>query len=100
MRTWFVQDADGGGFTQYANMLAYLADHEAKSNVTVYKQIWNEPDLTSYFNYSDSATTFFHGTATDYNDMYRAGATAMAVSYPSNTAFPFFPTMQGTPRPG
>ena len=53
------QDASGDGFTQYAAMLAALAEHEAKGNVTVYKQIWNEPDLTSYFNYSAGGTTFF-----------------------------------------
>ena len=65
-------------------MLAALADHEAKSNITVYKQIWNEPDLTSYFNYSAGGTTFFHGTASDYNAMYAAGATAMAVGLSSS----------------
>lgn len=60
-------------------MLQALAKHEAELNVTVYKQIWNEPDLTSYFNYTAGGTTFFHGTNADYNQMYEEGATAMAV---------------------
>lgn len=61
-------------------MMKVLASHEADDlNVTVYKQIWNEPDLTSYFNYSAGGTTFFHGTNADYNAMYESASTAMAV---------------------
>ena len=75
-----VQDATGGGYTQYGNMMKVLAEHEQKDlNVTVYKQIWNEPDLTSYFNYSSGETSFFHGTNSDYNAMYTAASTAMKV---------------------
>lgn len=74
-----LQDADGSGYSQYGNMLRELAQHEAEMNVTVYKQIWNEPDLTSYFNYSAGGTTFFHGTNVDYNQMYEAASKAMAV---------------------
>ena len=75
-----MQDATGGGYTQYGNMMKVLASHEAKDlNVTVYKQIWNEPDLTSYFNYSAGGSTFFHGTNSDYNSMYESASTAMAV---------------------
>lgn len=63
-------------------MMKVLANHEAKDlNVTVYKQIWNEPDLTSYFNYSAGGTTFFHGTNADYNSMYESASTAMAVGF-------------------
>ena len=53
--------------------------NEKALNVTVYKQIWNEPDLTSYFNYTAGGTTFFHGTKYDYNAMYAAGSMAMKV---------------------
>lgn len=86
---WVVsQDATGGEYTQYGNMLMTLAAHEAHDlNVTVYKQIWNEPDLTSYFNYSAGGTTFFHGTNSDYNNMYAAASTAMAVNvFPLSSA--------------
>ena len=76
-----LQNADGSGYSQYADALKALAQHEADMNVTVYKQIWNEPDLTSYFNYSAGGVTFFHGTNTDYNEMYAAASTAMAVSF-------------------
>ncbi len=75
-----VQDATGGGYTQYGEMLKTLAQHEAfKLNVTVYKQIWNEPDLTNYFNYSAGGTTFFAGTNSDYNQMYEEASLAMLV---------------------
>lgn len=80
---WSLQDATGGGYIEYGNTLKALAEREASQNVTVYKQIWNEPDLTSYFNYSAGGTTFFHGTSADYNQMYEAASTAMAVSSPS-----------------
>ena len=74
-----MQDATGGNFTEYATMLANLVQNNAKTNVTVYNQIWNEPDLTSWFNYSAGGTTFFAGTASDYNAMYAEGSVAMKV---------------------
>lgn len=83
-----MQDASGGEYTQFGNMMKVLASHEADDlNVTVYKQIWNEPDLTSYFNYTAGGTTFFHGTNADYNSMYESAATAMAVSSILHTVF-------------
>ena len=86
-----MQDAVGGEYTQFGNMMKVLASHEADDlNVTVYKQIWNEPDLTSYFNYSAGGTTFFHGTNADYNAMYESASTAMAVRLSLDTTFSFF----------
>jgi len=77
-----LQDATGGGYTQYGEMLRTLAQHEASDlNVTVYKQIWNEPDLTTYFNYSAGGTSFFAGTNSDYNQMYEEASLAMLVSH-------------------
>ena len=74
-----MQDADGIGYTEYGQMLQVMAAHQAGLNITVYKQIWNEPDLTDYFNYSAGGVSFFHGTNSDYNQMYEAASTAMAV---------------------
>ena len=74
-----MQDADGFGYSEYGEMLQVMAAHQAGLNITVYKQIWNEPDLTDYFNYSAGGVSFFHGTNSDYNQMYEAAATAMAV---------------------
>ena len=74
-----MQDADGIGYTEYGQMLQIMAANQASLNITVYKQIWNEPDLTDYFNYSAGGVSFFHGTNSDYNQMYEAASTAMAV---------------------
>ena len=42
-------------------------------------QVWNEPDLTSYFGSDPSANSFFTGTAKDYNDMYMASNNGLRV---------------------
>ena len=43
--------------------------------------MWNEPDLTDYFNENNAATsaTFFAGNSEDYTDMYLAAQNGLRV---------------------
>lgn len=43
-------------------------------------QVWNEPDLTTYFDYSSTGTAFFAGNSEDYTQMYAATDAGLRVS--------------------
>lgn len=53
--------------------------HQSQLNVSSYQQIWNEPDLTTYYDYSATGVAFFHGTSIDYAEMYEASADGLRV---------------------
>ena len=42
--------------------------------------MWNEPDLTTYFDYSSTGTAFFAGNSEDYTQMYSASDAGLRVS--------------------
>lgn len=56
-----------------------FALHQSQLNVSSFRQVWNEPDLTTYYDYASTGTAFFHGTSTDYAEMYNAAAAGMLV---------------------
>lgn len=74
-----MQNADGSGYSNYQRVMEDFALHQSQLNVSSFRQIWNEPDLTTYYDYSSTGTAFFHGTSADYAEMYAAAANGMLV---------------------
>lgn len=71
------KNADGSGYSNYQRVMEDFALHQSQLNVSSFRQIWNEPDLTTYYDYSSTGTAFFHGTSADYAEMYAAAANGM-----------------------
>ena len=73
------QDPFGGGYTAYQAVSKKFAQHWKDAGIPVIEEIWNEPDLTEYYD-AVTTVTMFMGNSKDYVDMYLAAVEGMLVS--------------------